>query len=446
MQHLLILGAGRSASSLIQYWCDHAAALEVFVTVADPQVELAIAKTQGCLHTKALSFELENQEETRALVAANDLVISMLPAHLHVQVAMYCLALGKNLLTASYASAEIKALHEVAKAKGILIMMECGLDPGIDHMSAMKVIHELKAKNAAITSFKSYCGGLVAPESDSNPWHYKFSWNPRNVILAGQGTAQYLENNTLKYIPYPQLFLRTTPFELPGLGNFEGYANRDSLSYISLYGLESCQTFVRGTLRGAGYCEAWAQLVKLGLTDDSFSIDISKGMTCKQLVQAFLPASNAEGTLQSQLANYLTIEETSEPMQKLLWLNLLSDTPLELPNASPAQHLQHLLEQKWKLEAADKDMIVMVHAFEYSLQGVSKKLVSRLQIIGDDQVYTAMAKTVGLPLAIVSKMILAGQIKQKGVVLPITEDIYIPVLEELAILGIRFIENESLIN
>lgn len=443
MQNLLILGAGRSASSLIKYWCQRAQSLDVFVTVADPQIDLAKSKVQGCEFAKAISFDLENEAQTTELIQTADLVISMLPANLHIQVAKHCLIYKKHLLTASYASAEIKNLHQEAINNNVLIMMECGLDPGIDHMSAMKIVDELKSKNATITSFKSYCGGLVAPESDNNPWHYKFSWNPRNVILAGQGTARYLENNTIKYIPYPQLFLRTNQFQIPNIGTWEGYANRDSLSYIPLYGLESCNTFVRGTLRGEGYCEAWAQLVKLGLTDDSFTIDISEGITWAQLTSSFLPVSDSSISLQQQLGNFLNIDIESELFQKIIWLEILSEKLLTLANASPAQHLQQLLEEKWKLEIADKDMIVMIHEFEYLLNGAKKKLTSSLKTIGEDQTYTAMAQTVGLPLAIVSKMILKGEISKRGVVLPITADIYEPVLEELKTLGIEFDENES---
>jgi saccharopine dehydrogenase-like NADP-dependent oxidoreductase len=441
MQNLLILGAGRSASSLISYWCSNAEAYQVFITVADPQLELAQSKVNGCTLAKAISFNVENKEETAQLIADADLVISMLPAHLHLIVAEHCLERNRNLLTASYASNEIKALHSKAIDKGIIIMMECGLDPGLDHMSALRIIHHLKAKNASITSFKSYCGGLVAPESDTNPWHYKFSWNPRNVILAGQGTARYLDQNMLKYIPYPQLFLRTEKFEIPHVGVWEGYANRDSLSYIQLYGLETCQTFVRGTLRGEGYCEAWAQLIKLGLTDDSFTIDITNGVTWLELIKSFLPVNKPSLTIEQQLADYLKIDIHSALFQQLIWLDILSDQPLVLANASPAQHLQHLLEQKWKLEETDKDMIVMVHEFEYQLDGQQKKLLSSLKSIGDDQVYTAMAKTVGLPLAIASKMILKGEIQKTGVILPLTADIYEPILNELANLGIAFEEH-----
>jgi saccharopine dehydrogenase-like NADP-dependent oxidoreductase len=442
MQNLLILGAGRSASSLISFWCKYAEKYQVFVSVADPDIELALSKVGDCTFAKAISFDVNNHEQTAEIIKEADLVISMLPAHLHIIVLKHCLNFKKNLLTASYASNEIKLLHQEAVEKGILVMMECGLDPGIDHMSAMKIIHDLKSKQAEIISFKSYCGGLVAPESDTNPWHYKFSWNPRNVILAGQGTAQYLENGELKYIPYQKLFSRTTTFDIPNFGKFEGYANRDSLSYMPLYGLESCQTFVRGTLRGNGYCDAWALLVKLGLTDDSFTVNIENGLTWNQLVKSFLPVINNNDSLDIQLAKYLEIDINNEAFTKILWLDILSDQQLTLIDASPAKHLQQLLEEKWKLQSDDKDMIVMVHEFEYVLNGIKRKLTSSLKVIGDNQVYTAMAKTVGLPLALASKMILAGKIKPKGVVLPIHADIYEPILNELVDYGIEFIEKE----
>lgn len=442
MQNLLILGAGRSASSLISFWCKYAEQYQVFITVADPDIELALSKVGDCTFAKAISFDVNNHEQTAEIIKEADLVISMLPAHLHIIVLKHCLNFKKNLLTASYASNEIKLLHQEAVEKGILVMMECGLDPGIDHMSAMKIIHDLKSKQAEIISFKSYCGGLVAPESDTNPWHYKFSWNPRNVILAGQGTAQFLENGELKYIPYQKLFSRTTTFDIPNFGKYEGYANRDSLSYMPLYGLESCQTFVRGTLRGNGYCDAWALLVKLGLTDDSFTVNIENGLTWNQLVKSFLPVINNNDSLDIQLAKYLEIDNNNEAFTKILWLDILSDQQLTLIDASPAKHLQQLLEEKWKLQSDDKDMIVMVHEFEYVLNGIKRKLTSSLKVIGDNQVYTAMAKTVGLPLALASKMILAGKIKPKGVVLPIHADIYEPILNELVDYGIEFIEKE----
>jgi len=441
MKKILLLGAGRSASSLIEYLLDIAPRLDYEITVADTLLESAEQKTKKNPRARPILLDITDEIKTLAEIERADLVISMLPAFMHPPIAIKCVQLKKHLVTASYVSEEMKKLDEEAKKAGIILMNEAGLDPGIDHASAMKVIDEIKGKGGELTSFKSYTGGLIAPESDDNPWGYKFTWNPRNVVLAGQGAARYIENGKYAFIPYHKLFSRTEKIHLDELGDFEGYANRDSLSYRSVYGIEKIPTLLRGTLRKAGYCEAWNVFVQLGMTDDTYIIPESEKLSNRELIESFLPTG--KGDAKNRLAGYLGLHLDGEILAKLEWLGLFEDTKLNIANASPALLLQTLLESKWKLKEGDIDMIVMQHQFEYDLNGASHKLYSSLIVKGDDNIYTAMAKTVGLPVGIITKLILEGNIKLTGVHTPTTIEIYEPLLTELDSLGIRFKEKEG---
>lgn len=441
MSRILIIGAGRSSSSLIDYLLSNAKQLNWHITIADANkqaVESKIAKFKDI--ASAVEFDVHNEGLREQLISASDLVVSMLPAFMHGDVAKDCVRLGKHLATASYVSSEMWELDIEAKNKDLLLLNECGLDPGIDHASAMKVIHELHDKGAKITSFKSFCGGLVAPQSNDNPWGYKFSWNPRNVILAGQGTAQFIEEGQLKFIPYNRIYTQIETIEVDGYGKFDAYANRDSIGYKEPYGLNEAATMLRGTLRFPGYCKAWNVFVKLGLTDDSYKIKNADSLTYTDLLQSFLPKGKASA--KEKLVEFMGKEMDSEVMSKLEYLELFSDKPIKLKEGSPAELLQNLLEEKWMLRHGDKDMIVMQHLFEYELNGVHKKMTSSLVVIGDDEVHTAMAKTVGLPLAIAIKNFLTGKFKLYGVQIPIVKEIYEPMLTELESLGITFVEKE----
>ncbi|WP_299457737.1 saccharopine dehydrogenase family protein [uncultured Microscilla sp.] len=441
MAHILVIGAGRSADALINYLAKAVQTYQWEMTVADVSADLLPQKLAPYPHIKTLVFDIYNQAQATETIAKVDMVVSLLPASLHAEVAKYCLIHQKHLLTASYLSEEIKAMAKDVEQAGLIFLNEIGLDPGIDHMSAMQMIDEIKAQEGNIVSFKSYTGGLVAPEYDNNPWHYKFTWNPRNVILAGKGgTAQYIENGQYKYIPYHQLFNQTNSLEVEGFGKFETYANRDSLKYRELYGLDNIPTMLRGTLRGDGYCSAWAVLVSLGLTSDDFEVD-TKGMTYRTFTEAFLPDTSAKNTV-DKLASFIGKSTDNEIIQKIVWTGLLDDIPIPV-KGSPAFILQHLLEQKWKLEDNDKDMIVMQHQFEYELTNQTKYTkTSDLVVLGDEN-HTAMAKTVGLPLAIAAKLILLGKINLKGVFIPTLKEIYAPVMTELLQLGIEFKERQT---
>ncbi|MBX3165711.1 MAG: saccharopine dehydrogenase, partial [Bacteroidetes bacterium] len=335
---------------------------------------------------------------------------------------------------------DMKALDNEAKKKNILLLNECGLDPGIDHASAMKIIDEIKQKGGEILSFKSYCGGLVAPESNDNPWGYKFSWNPRNVVVAGQGTTQYLQDGELKFIPYNRLFKHIDVIEIEGFGKFDAYANRDSVSYIDIYGLQSVKTMLRGTLRQSGYCNGWQVFVKLGLTDDTSKIYHTDKLTYTSLIEAFLPPET--GTLKERLKNFIGSDWNAQTETMLDYLEIFSNKKIALSEGTPAQLLQALLEEKWKLKAGDKDMIVMQHQFEYKEVNETKHITSSLVVIGKDENHTAMALTVGLPLAITVKNFLTGKFSLSGVQTPVKKEIYEPLLKELEENEIVFSERE----
>lgn len=443
MKTILVLGAGLSSSSMIRYMLEHSTANDWQVRIVDKDLDLVKRKIADHPNGEALSFNALNREERLPEIEKADLVISMLPARFHIEVAEDCITSKTDLITPSYISEEMKQLDAQAKAAGIVIMNEIGVDPGIDHMSAMKIIDEIKERGGKVESFKSFTGGLIAPESDDNPWNYKFTWNPRNVVLAGQGgAARFLRNGEFKYIPYNRLFGRLDYMSIEGFGDFVGYANRDSLSYRSTYGLEDIPTIFRGTLRRPGFCLAWDVFIELGMTDDTYQMVGTETLTPRSFLNAFLPY-NPKLTVEEKMKAFLR-EDRVHLYDKFDWLGLFLDYPLVgLENASPAQVLQKILVDKLSLNDGDKDMLVMIHEFEYELNGSRKKITSHMVNIGEDQVYTSMSNTVGLPVAICAKMILNCELKKKGVTLPIEKDVYNPILDELEELNIRFVEKEE---
>lgn len=443
MKNILVLGAGLSSSSLIRYLLDNSVTHEWEVRIVDQDLDLVKQKIDGHVNGTALSFNALDPIERRPEIANADLVISMLPARFHVEVARDCIDLKTDLITPSYISPEMRELDEKAKEAGIVIMNEIGVDPGLDHMSAMKIIHEIQEKGGVVTAFKSFCGGLIAPESDNNPWNYKFTWNPRNVVLAGQGTAAcFIRNGEFKYINYDRLFTRLDKLDIPGYGTFMGYANRDSLSYRSTYGLENIPTIFRGTLRRPGYCEAWNVFVELGMTDDNYKMVGTGTMSPRSFLNAFLPY-NLHDSVEKKFGDFLG-ESRMQYFERFEWLGLFSNEPLiGIENATPAQVLEKILVDKLSLQEGDKDMLVMVHEFEFQLDGRNKKITSFMVNIGEDQVYTSMSNTVGLPAAIAAKMILNGTLTQKGVTLPVQKEVYLPILQELESYHIKFVEQET---
>ncbi|AMJ65484.1 saccharopine dehydrogenase family protein [Hymenobacter sp. PAMC 26628] len=446
---LLLLGAGRSAASLIEYLLRHAPTEGWYLTVADANpAHLAPVLAAHSQYARAVPFDAADAGALDARVAEADVVISMLPAALHPAVALACLRHRRHLATASYVGPEIQALHAEAEAAGLVFLMECGLDPGLDHMSAMRALADIRARGGRITSFKSYCGGLLAPAAEAdNPWKYKFTWNPRNVVLAGQGgPARYLDRGHLRFIPYQHLFARAEPVAVPGHGDFEGYANRDSLGYRGPYGLADVPTVLRGTLRRPGYCAAWQALVSLGLTDDGTRLGNAETMSWAAVVDAFLPVAKVPGLpLPLRVANYLNLAPEGEEMGRLNWLGLFSDQhPVGHADATPAQLLERLLADKWQLGPHDRDLVVMQHEFEYEVAGQVHRRTSSLVVTGADATHTAMAQTVGLPLGMAVRRLARGEVPQRGVVIPVVPELYEAILEELAAeYGILFQEEES---
>ncbi len=436
--NILLFGAGKSATSLIRYLVDVTAVRGWQLIVAESNRPLAESKLGNAVHARVESLDVSQEEPRDALVQSADIVISLLPPTLHYLVALSCLKKSKHLLTASYLDASIGALQQDVRDKGLLFLCEMGLDPGIDHMSALQLIDRIKAQDGHIHTFYSHTGGLVAPSSDDNPWHYKISWNPRNVVLAGSAGAAYREEGAVVRRGYAELFGQTGRVALPGLGELAWYPNRDSLSYIPLYGLEASGTFIRTTLRYPAFCDAWAAIVAAGLTDDKKLLDAGS-------VNGDRPRGNIPRGASSETAKPLTYADWSDPLLVdeanrpcFEFLGLFDDFPVPPAAQTSADILQHLLETRLAMRPTDKDMIAMVHEIGYTRNGAAYTAQSSLIIEGEDSLYTAMARTVGLPLGIAAILVLDGRISLKGVHIPILPVIYEPVLEELERHGIRF--------
>ncbi|RMA66339.1 saccharopine dehydrogenase family protein [Ulvibacter antarcticus] len=445
MRNILIIGAGRSATSLIKYLLDKSEAEELFITIGDISIQNAQKFTSDHPNARGILLDVFNDPQRREAVENSDIVISMLPARFHIEVARDCIEFGKHLVTASYISDQMQMLHPKAKAKGLVFMNEIGLDPGIDHMSAMQVIDRIRAQGGKMLLFESFTGGLIAPESDNNLWNYKFTWNPRNVVLAGQGgAAEFIQEAKFKYIPYHRLFRRTEFIDIEGHGKFEVYANRNSLKYQSVYGLKDILTLYRGTIRRVGFSKAWNMFVQLGMTDDSYIMPDSENLSYRAFVNAFLPYSPTD-TVELKLRHNLKIEQDDLMWEKLEELDIFNpDKFIGIKDATPAMALQKILEDKWTLDKKDKDMIVMYHKFGYELNGKKHQIDSNMVLVGEDQTYTSMAKTVGLPVAIAALKILNEEITTPGVQLPINKEVYEPILKELEDFGIIFKEKETM--
>ncbi len=443
MRKILVIGAGRSSSSLITYLLDKSSTESLHVTVADVSLETAQRKVNNHPNAIAIALDIFNEKERVEAVQAADIVVSMLPARFHIEVAKDCVKYKKHMVTASYVSKAMEALDQQAKDNGLVFMNEIGVDPGIDHMSAMQVIDRIRDNGGKMILFESFTGGLVAPQSDTNLWNYKFTWNPRNVVVAGQGgAAKFIQEGTYKYIPYNRLFRRTEFLRIEGHGSFEAYANRDSLKYRSVYGLDDILTLYRGTMRRIGFSRAWNMFVQLGMTDDSYILEGSEHMSYRDFVNAFLPYSPTD-SVELKLRHYLKIDQDDIIWGKLIELDLFNaNKKVGLKDATPAQMLQKILEASWTLDPNDKDMIVMYHKFGYEVNGEKRQIDANMVVLGDDQTYTAMAKTVGLPVAIATLQILNKKITTPGVQIPISKEVYTPILKELEEYGIIFKEQK----
>lgn len=441
MKKVLVLGAGRSSSTLIGFLLNHAEENDWHVVVGDLDENLAKEKINGSSRGEAVRFDIFNEAHQQKLTDGFELVISMMPASFHIHVAKICAKHGINMLTASYLTDEIKSLSSEFEKNGAGLIMEMGLDPGIDHMSAMKVLDRIREAGHELRAFETFTGGLLAPSDDDNPWEYKFTWNPRNVVLAGQGFVKFIQEGRYKYIPYQKLFRRTEVIHIPEYGYFEGYANRDSLKYLDAYKLRGIKTLYRGTLRRVGYSKAWDVFVQLGATDDTYELHDVSTMTHRQFINSFL-SYNPDDSIELKLAHYLNLDLESDEMFKMKWLGLFDDELVGLEKGTPAQILEHILKKKWTIEPDEKDMIVMWHKFEYYEGAALKQIQSYMAVEGEDSINTAMSKTVGLPLAVSAQLILQGKMSPKGVHIPTEKSVYVPVLNALESHGITFKECE----
>ncbi len=426
MKDILILGAGKSSSVLIEFLIEEAQFNDWHVHVADADPGIAASKTGGRDRASAYGINLENNDQLSQLVEGADLVISMLPPFLHTTAARCCLTYKKHFLNASYLTPELQEMDAEAKAGGLSFICEMGLDPGIDHMSAMEMIDTIKAAGGSINSFRSHCGGLISPESDDNPWHYKISWNPRNIVMAGRDGATFLENGNITHTPYQELFDPGKTVSIPGHGEYAWYPNRDSLAYIDKYALHEASTFVRTTLRHPDFCLGWSKIVALRLTDDKTVYDTT-GMDMRSFFSAHCRQHG------------ITYTAGNETVAKQIeWLGFSSQTMINRGKCTAADVLQWAVENRLGLQPGDKDMIIMLHEIDYTLHGEHKTTRSHLVAKGSDSIHTAMATTVGLPLAFAARHILNGNIRRRGVFIPIYPDIYKLVLPDLKKHGIVF--------
>ena len=434
---IVLLGAGKSAGFLIEYLAHWAEGKEITLVICDQNTQHLSESHKQYSAIEWMDGNLSDAEFRKSLLNNAFLTISMLPAFMHPVIAEECIAAKSHFASASYESDAMRTLKQSILDKGLIFINECGLDPGIDHMSAMRIIQRLQAEGFEIEAFYSYCGGLVAPDSrGSNPWAYKFSWNPRNVILAGQGTARYLKDHQVKFLPYHRLFAEARNVTIES-ETYEGYANRDSMGYADIYGVHNISTLLRGTLRNKNFCAAWDVFVKLGLTDDTYSYPLNSNTRYFDFLHSFL--NNGREQLMEMCDGRL------EVLSMIEWTGLISDRIIPSHLGSPASILQHLLEEKWKLENSDKDLVVMQHQIEAKRGSERKTIYSSLYLEGELNGKTAMAKTVGLPLAIAVRLIAEHKITEAGLHIPIKPNFYEPILDELeADFGIRFKEKEVL--
>ena len=432
---ILVLGAGRSASALLGYLNDLAEKDNFRFTLAEAQVELLHARLKDLPYADGVAINSTEVSDFIKAIEGHKIVISLLPPPMHPLVAKACLESNANLLTASYESPVMREMAKEIEARGLIFINECGLDPGIDHMSAMEIIDDIKEKGGVVHKFHSYCGGLVADKDDDNPFRYKISWNPKNVVLAGKGTARFLQNNRNVLLPYHRLFSSAEDIEVKDWGFFEAYPNRDSVPYADIYGISDVANLKRGTLRKSGFCKRWDVFVQLGMTEDETELHFAQGATYVDFMAVFLPDYLKVGN--AALKNLVSDETISRDIINM-GFDLKNPEILKRNNGTPADFLLDLIVEKWRLKTNDKDLVVMIHQFEYSLNGIDYQLVASFGLEGENASNTAMAQTVGLPLGICAKLLLHNLIRQKGLVLPLDKEIYKPILKELSNFGVRF--------
>lgn len=438
MRTILIAGAGKSSIYLINYLVSNAFRNKWKVILADADANAIAKRTSPSPFLEPVTIDITNNTERENLVKRADIVISLMPPHLHVLLAKDCLKHKKNLITSSYISDDVKEMEKAVKSAGLTFMYEMGLDPGIDHMTSSQLIHSIQRVAGIITSFKSYCGGLIAPESDNNPWHYKFTWNPKNVVTAGSGGAKYLSQGKVTEVPYEKIFDNNKKIKVDDLGLLAYYPNRDSLRYFEMYDIPDTKTFMRATLRHPTFCKGWDALIALGLTnqDDTFN---SRGATYRSWVKQKVGYEENKVTLQKFIAKKLNVPDDDKVISMLQWLGLFDETPVKPVKTSSADLLLGILLDKWQMAPNDKDIVVMRHEIEYTHRDNKIKLASTMMLKGENREHSAMAKTVGLPIAILTKLMLNNKVKlPSGILIPNMPSVYRSILTELRHHGIFF--------
>lgn len=443
MKNVLILGAGQSTPHLISYMLDNAEANDWFVTVCDLNVEVAKARINGNTRGHAVEFDINDEQLRQTLIEKSDIVINMLAPKFQYMIALDCLRYGKHFVSASYEDVRVPDLNKDANRKGIIILNEMGLDPGIDHMSAMAIISNIRKNGGIITSFISYGSGLPAPEVKSNPLRYCITWNPRNITMAGSAGAQYMEDSKIKIVPHSEVFKRTWEVDVDGVGVLEAYPNRDSLVYKDLFKLHQVDTMIRATLRYPGWSETWSQIIKLGIPNEVMRIPSINDLSFADLTEMFLPLNVSGAKVEARVANFLGISPTGKIMDNLRWLGLFSDKKIPYKVKTSAEVMTELLREKMPLPEGARDMVILVHEISayYPQEGNRKeKTTSTLIDYGEDQIYTAISRTVGLPAAIAAKLILTDKMPIAGCHIPTHPQIYTRVMDELEKMNIKFNE------
>ena len=439
MSHVLILGAGLVAGPLVRYLLD----VKGFrVTVATRTVDKAERLIGGARNGTAVALDVDDEAALEALIAKHDLAISLLPYVHHPLVARLCVKHKKQMVTTSYVKDAMRALDGAARDAGVILLNEIGVDPGIDHMSAMQVIHRIRDEGGSLVSFTSNTGGLPAPEANTNPMGYKFSWAPRGVVLAGKNPARFLKDGKIVDVPGPQLFSHHGPCAIAGFGELEVYPNRDSLPYIESYGIPSVESMFRGTLRYPGWCDTLKAIVDLGILDETERTNLV-GLTFAQWTARLLGMTGKATAL--DLARRLGRSADAKPVTDLVWLGLVSDDPLPKEATTYLDVLALRMLSKMQYAPGERDMLVMQHEFVVRYADRTEKTLSTMVDYGIPNGDTSMSRLVGLPAAIAARMILQGEIDLPGVQVPMVPAVYEPVLEELATLGVRFTETTSVL-
>lgn len=448
MKKILVLGAGLSAKYLIHYLLKHAVENDWLVMVAEVNLALAKAAVKGNSRGTAIQFDI-NDELSRAEQIKNaDIVVNMLPPKFQYLLALDCVHHGRYMISASYQGNSIPDLHKDARRKGILILTEMGLDPGIDLMLGMSIIEKVRLKGGKIKSFKSYGGAIPSPDSLSNPLKYLVTWNPRNVVMSGENGAQYFEKGKIKLVPYHNVFQDSWMVKVDGIGDMEVYPNRETLAYRSNFEIKHAETIIRGTIRYPGWCETWQQIVKLGIPNEHLHIPDVHKMTYRDFTELFLPRDVTGSDFEARLANFLNINPTGSIMGNLKWLGLFSEKVIGNVGKTPTAVMVDLLHKKLKMEKNDRDMVILhTEAEAFYKNGKNKREKTILTLIeeGEKDGFTAITKTVGLPVAIGIKLILSGKISLTGCYIPTVPEIYKPVLKELKKEGLKFKEKTTVL-